>query len=507
MKLKLIAAATLAMTSSISFGATALACKTDATTTAGGTVTATAAENFVNTCAPEATLFIAGSSALGGNINAILPDLFDSTKPLVKVVDNSATGIANGNKAATTAYYGTSKAAATGGTAKRVYVIYNNNNGSAAGVSLVMGKLGKTGNPVEANIVTVGPTKNVANTCSSDTAASLTTTVNGTTITFTGVVNCTQTADTNADLAFSDVRAQELYSLYSIAAKAKLTDYVQTPLGIQGFGIAVSPDMYRDLQIAQAGKNLPSSCSTGTDTSAACVPNIRSVDYATLVTTNMSNDKKSAALFGLSDSMITLARRDNQSGTQATSNIFFANNACGVKDAKNTTLGGALNVVETASAAKFVSTMYATSSGVKTALVPASGYAIGMLGLEYRTGSSYPNGPVKLTTYNFVKVDNYSPLFNADGSVAYKARTAFANGNYPIAVTSYAVHPASLDTKPSDKTSLKNFVIAAMKDSTKGDQVGLAYIDGVADADGSTTPKQSKVIHPDGNNCAPLIRQ
>jgi len=492
MKLKLIAAAALAMTSSVSFAATSLACDT------------TTAEKMVNTCAPEASLFVAGSSALGGNINAILPDLFDTTKTLVKIVDKSTTGVANGNAAATTAWYGTSKAGATGGTAKRVFVIYNNNNGSAAGVSLVMGKLGKTGNPAESNIVTVGPTKNVANTCLADATPTATTTVNGNAISHS-VVNCTQTADSLADLAFTDVRVQELYSLYTMAAKAKVADYIQVPLGIQGFGLAVNWPMYQALQTAQSGKNLPASCVAG-DITAACVPNIRRIDYATLVTDVMPAASKSAKLFGLADELITLARRDDLSGTQATSNMFFANNACGNIPLKSTNLGGKLDVVGTVDAAKFKSTMSATSSGVKTALGASTGFVIGMLGLEWRTGSSWANGPVKASTYNFVKVDNYSPLFNADGQIAYKARTAFANGDYPIAVTSYAVYPKLLDTKPSDKTTLAKFVFNAMKDSTKGDQAGLAYIDGVADADGSSTPKQSKVKQPNGNNCSPLIR-
>ena len=495
MKLKLIAAAALAMTSSVSFAATSLACDT------------TTAEKMVNTCAPEASLFVAGSSALGGNINAILPDLFDNTKTLVKIVDTSATGTANGNKSATTAWYGTSKAAATGGTAKRVFVIYNNNNGSAAGVSLVMGKLGKTGNPVEANIVTVGPTKNVANTCTVDATTATTytsTTVNGNTINYY-IVNCTQTADSLADLAFTDVRAQELYSLYSIAAKAKVADYVQVPIGIQGFGLAVNWPMYQALQTAQKGKNLPSTCNAG-DTTAACVPNIRRVDYATLVTDVMPAANKSAALFGLDDSLITLARRDDLSGTQATSNIFFANNACGNIPLKSTNLGGKLDLVGTVDTAKFKSTMSATSIGVKSALGASTGYVIGMLGLEDRSStSSWPTGPVKASTYNFVKIDNYSPLFNADGTVAYKARTAFANGDYPIAVTSYAVYPKLLDTKPSEKTVLAKFVFNAMRDSTKGDQTGLAYLDGATDAD-ANKPKQSKVKQPNGNNCSPLIR-
>jgi len=496
--MKLITAAALAVTATSSFAVQQCG------TQSNGWFFSTA-EKFVNTCAPEVTFFVAGSSALGGNINAILPDLFDSTKPLVKVVDNSATGSVNGNKAATTAYYGTSKPAVTGGTGKRVFVVYNNNNGSAAGVSLVMGKLGKTGNPVEANIVTVGPIKSIDNTCVEDPAASKTLTVNGTTITFTGVVNCTQTVDRLADLAFTDVRVQELYALYPMAAKAKLADAVQVPLGMLGFGLAVNWPMYQALQTVQSGKNLPASCVAG-DLTAACVPNIRRVDYATLVTNVMPDSNKSAKLFGLDDSLITLARRDDLSGTQATSNMFFANNACGNIPVKSTNLGGKLDIVGTVDTAKFKSVMHNTSSNVRAALSTSTGYAIGIANLEWRTGSSWPTGPVKANTYNFVKVDNYSPLFNADGSIAYKARTAFANGDYPLAVTAYAVYPKLFDTKPSDKTTLAKFVFNAMKDSTKGDMNGLAYIDGVADEAGSTTPKQANVKQPGGNNCSPLIR-
>jgi hypothetical protein len=492
MKMKLIAAAALAMTSSLSFAATVLTCDT------------TTAAKMTNTCLPEASLFVAGSSALGGNINAILPDLFDTTKRLIKIVDTSASGVANGNAAATTAWYGTSKAGATGGVAKRVYVVYNNNNGSAAGVSLVMGKLAKTGNPPEANVVNVGPTKTIPNTCVDAATPTSTTTINGISIAH-DVVNCSQTLDRNADLAFTDVRVQELYALYAMAAKAKVADAVQVPLGMLGFGLAVNWNMYQALQTAQSGKNLPASCVAG-DLTAACVPNIRRIDYATLVTSVMPDSNKSAKLFGLDDSLITLARRDDLSGTQATSNMFFANNACGNVPLKSTNLGGKLDIVGTVDQAKFKSVMHNTSSAVRTALGSSTGYAIGMANLEWRTGSSWPNGPVKASTYNFVKIDNYSPLFNADGSVAYKARTAFANGDYPLAVTAYAVYPKLFDTKPSDKTTLAKFVFNAMKDSTKGDMNGLAYIDGVADAADSTTPKQANVKQPGGNNCSPLIR-
>jgi hypothetical protein len=421
----------------------------------------------------------------------------------IKIVDTSASGIASKNNTATTAWYGTSKPGATGGVAKRVYVVYNNNNGSAAGVSLVMGKLAKTGNPPEANVVNVGPTKTIPNTCVDAATPISTMTVNGVAITH-DVVNCSQTVDRLADLAFSDVRVQELYALYAMAAKAKLADVVQVPLGMLGFGLAVNWPMYQALQTAQSGKNLPASCVAG-DLTAACVPNIRRIDYATLVTNVMPDANKSAKLFGLDDSLITLARRDDLSGTQATSNMFFANNACGNIPLRSTNLGGKLDIVGTVDTPKFKSVMHNTSSAVRTAVGASTGYAIGMANLEWRTASGTPN-PVRANSYNFVKIDNYSPLFNADGTVAYKARTAFANGDYPLAVTAYAVYPKLFDTKPSDKTTLAKFVFNAMRDSTKGDMNGLAYIDGVADAEGSATPKQSKVFRLGGNNCAPLLR-
>ena len=86
MKIKLIAAAVMALCSTASFAAAGVACVT------------TDALSMVNTCAPEATLYIAGSSALGGALSTVVvADLFNTTTtPIVKIVDN---GSANGNLA------------------------------------------------------------------------------------------------------------------------------------------------------------------------------------------------------------------------------------------------------------------------------------------------------------------------------------------------------------------------------------------------------------------------
>jgi hypothetical protein len=98
----------------------------------------TAPQNFVNDCAPEAKLALAGASSVKAAVTAVVTaDLFDTTNmPVISVKDTSTT-YAN-NAANTLAWYGMSKPSLTGGVSKRLFVVYNSNNGSAAGVSAVL---------------------------------------------------------------------------------------------------------------------------------------------------------------------------------------------------------------------------------------------------------------------------------------------------------------------------------------------------------------------------------
>lgn len=467
MKLKYIAAAALALCSSGAFAATAkLVCST------------ANAPDMVNTCAPEATLYIAGSSAMGSPLSTVVAaDLFDtSTTPMIKIKDTASP---NGLVGAVSAWYGMSKAALTGGVSKRLFVVYNNQNGSAAGVSQLLAKL--DGKITEADVVTVGPVKGVAGSCTAD----------GSSTTAVPVLNCASHALTQADMAISDVAPNELYKLYATAT-AKLSTLNSVPLALQGFGVAVNQNLYNALQTQNIADGLlPATCVAG-DATAACQPSIRRADYASLVT-KVGSIKSAAGLFANDATVLTLARRDDLSGTQASSNIFFADNACGVPVAKSANIGGALDIISlTDSTAALVVQANATGGGVKTALNSTSGYAIGVISLT--TGQP-------TTGWKFIKIDGVSPTFNADGTAAYKQRTAFATGNYPFAMTAFAVTPVK---QAVGKPALTTAVIGGLKDSTLHDLVGIAYLDGAAND--PAAPKQAMVHRYLGNNCSPLIK-
>jgi len=501
MKLKLIAVAVMSLSATASFAQTKPTCSSTVTDI-----------THINWCAPEATLFIAGSSALAAGITSVIPDLFDistdGSKKIYKISDSSSTGNANGNKSATTAWYGTSKSGVFG-TQKRLLVVYNNNNGSGAGVSLVMGpiKSGKlvSGNPVESNVIYVGPTKNVANTCATTTATgtALNEIISGTTYVYTNTVTCSNTADIPADLAISDVRAEEVYKFYkNVPTSVKFTNYTQTPLVLQGFGLVVNWNMYKALQDVQAGVSLAAACGGVTAADAdrilpSCQPSVRSVDYATLV---KKDGTKSAAIFGLAVSTtdaastkLYLLRRDDLSGTQSASNIYFLNNSCNMK----TTLGGGLDVLDQETdGTNFNMTKYATSGGVK--VNPTTGYSIGALALSERA--------IAANQYNYVKIDGMSPnvvATGASGSKISMGREAFAKGDYNFAMTAYGIYNKNLDTQLSDKSILVNKTVMAMKDSSKHNVAGVAYIDGVTE---TTWAKQALVNRVGGNNCAPLVK-
>jgi len=527
MKLKVISAVCLSMFAASAFATAAkpvaLPCNT------------TTSANFVNTCVPEATLYIAGSSALGGALSSVVPpDLFDtgSTVPLVTVVDN---GSANGNQVVTapaagaaavasstankgvTAWYGMSKASLTGGTSKRLFVVYNNTNGSAAGVSQLL--IAKPGTPTsaitEADVVTVGPIAGAPNACTVGATAN--------------VVNCMTHALTQADMAISDVNTSELYQLYA-AATAKLSTLTTTPLALQGMGVAVNNNLYTALQTANLRDGLlPSSCTAG-DLTAACQPSVRSADYTSLVTKAGSIKTAAAFLHTPSDTtVLTLARRDNLSGTQASSNIYFADNVCGgmgydatkgfnynpftkaLDKTATAILGGGLNIIDgngaftnspatdLDSTANLIVQHNVTSGGVKTALAATSGYAIGVISLNTADNQG-------TTGWKYVKLDGVSPNVVVDSSGAAtfdtNQRAQMISGNYKFAMTSFAVTPV----KPVAKSIGVTFtgvipaVIAGMKDSTLHSLKGIGYLDG-----GSDVTKASLVHRTAGNNCSPLV--
>jgi hypothetical protein len=515
LKLKVLAAAVLAIGASSAFAA-ALPTVCDATTPL----------SMVNTCTPEVTLYAAGSSALAGGITQVLAaDLFDSANITIVKDAGSANGTAviapataaiNG----VSAWYGMGKTG-TAAAGKKLFVVYNKQNGSAAGISQLLSSATKDTTIPEADVVTVGPIGKVpgvvaatqkasvggANTCVA--AADTTATVLGATITFHNVT-CTTHARTQADVGMSDVAPAELFALEG-KKPASVATLTNTVIGIQGFGVAVNAKFHDALQAQnKADGLLPSTCAVG-DLTAACQPTIRKADYAALVTAGGSI--KSAAGFIPGDTtLLELARRDDLSGTQATSNIFFADNHCGdAVDSKGKAikgvLGGSLPILSiannTAPATELAISESATGGGVTTALAKTDRYAIGIIGLN----SAEPTRSA--TSWKYIRVDGVSPNFLSSGALDAKQRTAFANGNYDFAVTSYAsVSKKAAKTSVASAANAYNGIVgsflAGLKDSSLHNITGLAYLD--AGAPSAVAAQQAHYIHTNGNNCSPLVK-
>lgn len=506
MKLNQIAIASLVLVAGSSFAATAaLTC--DKTTP----------EKFVNTCKPAATFFVAGSSALGGAISSVITanavtgakGYFDTTvTPLVSIVD---TGTANGVSVINTtnagkagngvsAWYGMSRADLTGGTSVPILVVYNSYMGSAAGVSNVMAAPKLLENVPEAKVVTVGPVGNVANTC---TVVSAPITIAGTTSTVsaaTSKVACSTFAVTRADIAISDVDANELVGMYDVlkggVALSKLT---RAPLAMQGFAVGVNNIFYNALQAAQVASGaLPSTCTAGTYTEA-CQPSITRAQYASLVTKEGSI-KSAAGFIPGSTEVLTLARRDQLSGTQATSDMYFAGAICNALDIKSkiNNHGGALTVMRGADsiANQLVINENVQTGDVETDLKKTTGYSIGVIALS--KGNS--------TSYKFVKLDGVSPNFAKNGTTVYGTtalRNNMIDGSWGMQVTAYGIYPtaaATYDAKKAPKANMIKQMVADLSDSTLHDLSAIGYFDGVA-------AKKSKVQRLNGNNCSPLINK
>lgn len=407
---------------------------------------------------PEITFYIGGASAQKAALTAVAPDLFATPADVVKITQ------AAGQK--TLGWYGMSKATLTT-TSKRLFVAYNSTNGSNAGVAQLL----TTGTPTEAeaNIVTVGNAGCGATTGAAGTWTSA----------------CTTTAVTEVDMALSDVYPGDAVPgvLPTGAGTIPVSALTVKKTALEGFGIVVNPALYLALQNAQG---------LCTGVAAACQPSIRRADYASLVTLEGSIKDAAGLLQNPADTNpLTLVRRTDSSGTQAASNMFFANNICGTAGFQ-----GYLSPVLAADSnpGVFDITEQTGTGGVITALTGTNtaGYALGVVSLE--------NVPTAvLSDYKFVKLDGVSPNFSVAGVADAKMRNAFASGSYPFATEMTAMYRTSA---PTVTKNLANAVITGLKDSTKHDLAGIAYLDLPA---GYTAGGKQSRVNRGGNNCQPLI--
>jgi hypothetical protein len=510
LKLRLISAAAIATCSMASQAQLVTSACSAAITDAA------AAEALVANCAPVATVFIGGASTQSSNTLTVLnASLFNTALMTpIEIVDN-----ASPTKANIKAYIGRTKAITNGYPAgSLIYAVYNYNNGSAGGVSQVLAKTPKLtdqSNPAkaipEATVAFVGPAKNINTPGGTVKNAFCGTAATGVTSTATKVA-CNSITTMTADLALSDVRAQESYTLYP-AATLKPSTLTQVPLFVQSFGVAVSQPLYIALQKKNGLDTTVCGVSPGIDT-AACQPSISRADYASLISVDGKIDSL-AALTG--DSTLTdelkLARRDDLSGTQSVSNMFFANGQCNGNNevtvpksidmavAKAGGLMGGLairtNIEDDVTGVLDVQSN-STSTDVRAAVGSTTLYAIGVAG----TGSGGKQG----TAGRFVKIDGVSPNFDGTNYMNATATRNQINNGYQFSYVMFGMYQTAMKDAAKKATVLA--LLEGFKSSAVTNLSGIAYLD--SDASNAIADRQAKYSRLDtsgkANNCSPLTK-
>lgn len=232
---------------------------------------------------------------------------------------------------------------------------------------------------------------------------------------------------------FSDVEAA-LWGVDATVAGAEPQAYIG-----QVFGLAVSTNLYRELQVAQ-GIYASVAAANAADASFDPVnaPNITSAQYTSMAAQGSGYQTDWSPILGAAGigKAVNVARRVPTSGTQASSNAFFMKSPCNGDPG----VLGALVPAKIADSVpgNFIVTEGSSTGNVKTNLTSANTagqFAIGVVSLEndWRVETSSSNNQ-----YRFVKVDGVHPetgswdgvTLNSNGTPYYTARTTALSGDY-----------------------------------------------------------------------------
>lgn len=207
----------------------------------------------------------------------------------------------------------------------------------------------------------------------------------------------------NNSWATTSVGPVPIFSSFGLGTE--LSGFPQQVFGVV-FGIGASPKLYSALQADQIATGLlPSTCTAGTVSSPAstCAPTITRAQYASIV--GASGGAMNASVAGLFTTAPTLstfelARRDQGSGTQASSNAFFLNDGCATANTEpplspQLPYGSAGNV-------SFNATTGAVQGKIEVpTLDGGTGFAIGVISVENE--SKWTGGA------GFLKLDGFYP--------------------------------------------------------------------------------------------------
>lgn len=229
---------------------------------------------------------------------------------------------------------------------------------------------------------------------------------------------------------YSDVEAA-LWGIDVSAAGTEGQAYVN-----QTFGVAVTPVLYRALQVAQGIYTSVAAANTADPSyDPANAPNITRAQYTSIAQLSGGYQTDWSPLLGAAGvgKNVYLARRVATSGTQASSNAFFLQNPCAsgaatgqLPPAKLANSTATFIVSEGSGTGNVKTTMTNINNAVDpdgTGPLVAQNFGIGVVSAEndWRTESAANGG------YRFVKLDGVHPEANGDTAMA---RNSAIKGDY-----------------------------------------------------------------------------
>jgi len=590
MKIKLISMAALAVCGSSAFAAAPPPPKTECSTAT--------ALSMATTCVPAVTVYAAGASAQKPAIDALMlksglvfnngltiayiaPSSDKHSVPAASFDSLQGATVKSGIKN-TVIYMGTG-AANTAFAGQLVAFVYNTANGSFAGVHQMTKSLPTSDlfNETNSFILRTSDLASDAAGVASAAGCSATQTASSSSSLVKAPADLVSGASTSAGTVVCSIATVNEFNYTNPAAAAKIpggikgvqlaladvnpihaspdvavavgaplktTDYEIVPTAVQGFGVIVNNKALVALAKKQAAMGLLPGCDTtalnglsAATVTGACQPTVTRA----LMTAIINGTATPALVSGDSADttpLIKLQRRNNWSGTQAASNMFFAGYgsteaikpAVVADPAKFPALTGVLNTWTTTNRTIDPATGNATwtngkvmqhfqvggSDVIKGVADDAANYAFGVVSLEkvQKFGTDLASSGLVGSTGNnasWVKIDGISPNFTgATQAIDSKQRTGMANG-YPfqyemVAIKNTKILKAATGVVPKQK-AVVDAVVAGLKNSAYN-LAGLSYYSiSSGDTDTlptATPPTSKKAVFTRGGNAAnftPLV--
>lgn len=287
---------------------------------------------------------------------------------------------------------------------------------------------------------------------------------------------CASTVAAKADAGIADVEPALLQAAINGGTGLDVTGLDAAGFVQNIFAVGVNKKAYLALQKAQG--LVPMSATT-IDESAAAQPSVPKTWLAGALTGQLLGSSSSRKGWNLliptsvdanvDSKKVNVCRRTPGSGTQAASNLYFANNPCGGASNQFNPVAGSTNTAGLAVTGSATTVQYSSTSGVQGCLqavdnladAAGAGYAFGVVGRENNPTPTV-NGVVQDLGYRYVKLSGATPT-----------RAGLIVGDYDFAVESSMQWP-----KPGFANS-PNADVLALLTKMRGEMGRAAIIQGL----------------------------